>query len=325
MSGVKNKQCILLSIEFYLFKMTESNQSRTIDEFKDKMADIEDAIHSLDEDFKEIDALQRRVKGSASQNERDKDNLVQKREAHMQSGIIIKDDLKKEMDLLRQEELQAQRSGEDILDPDNDIYIKRMNIMKNYENFRVSWDNFHRNQFSYLDDIRSKLTTRYKVVKENATEDEIETLLDPAKEHYINSMLNDTNMKPSDAKDIKVRHAEAIALESFIARTHNLKTHLEEMLTNHPGSKEPDIERQGEENRKRSCFLIKFLDRYGITTDRKIVFASFGLLILFLLVIIIASSMPSKDPPTTTTSATTTLDPFTVPSISIDPPPPSYP
>ena len=305
--------------------MTESNQSRTIDEFKDKMADIEDAIHSLDEDFNEIVALQKRLKGAASQNERDKDNLAKKREAHVQSGIIIKDDLKKEMDLLRQEELEAQRSGEDILDPENDIYIKRMNIMKNYENFRVSWDKFHRNQFSYLDDIRSKLTTRYKVVKENATEDEIETLLDPAKENYINSMLNDTNMKPSDAKDLKVRHNEVIELESFIARTHNLKTHLEDMLTNHPDSKEPDIERQGKENRKRSCFLMKFLDRYGITTDKRIVFSSFGLLILFLLVIIIASSMPSKNPPTTTTSTTTTPDPFTVPSISIDPPPPSYP
>jgi len=306
--------------------MAESNQRRTINDFKDKMADIEDAIHSLEEDFNEIVTLQLRVKGAASQNKRDKDNLAQKREAHVQSGIIIKDELKREMDLLRQEELLAQHSGEDILDPDNDIYIKRMNIMKNYENFRVSWDNFYRSQFNYLDDIRSKLTTRYKVVKENATEDEIETLLDPAKENYINSMLNDTDMKPSDAKDIKVRHSEVIELESFIARTHNLKTHLEDMLTNHPDSKEPDIEKQGKENHKRSCFLIKFLDRYGITTDRRIVFASFGLLILFLLVIIIASSMPSKDPPAATASTTTTTpDPFTVPSISIDPPPPSYP
>jgi len=173
--------------------MTESNQSRTIDEFKDNMADIEDAIHSLEEDLKEIATLQLKLKGAASQNERDKDSLAQKREAHVQSGIIIKDDLKKEMDLLRQEELLSQRSGEDILDPENDIYIKRMKIMKNYENFCVSWDNFHRSQFKYLDDIKSKLTTRYKVVKENATEDEIETLLDPAKENYINSMLNDTN------------------------------------------------------------------------------------------------------------------------------------
>ena len=183
--------------------MVEKNLGRTKEQFFENMTEIAEDIDTLEEDSREIAKLQQKVKGAAIQNERDKEKLTQLREAHVQTGIEIKNALKKELDLLRQQELMAEQSGTDILDENNDLYIMRAKIMETYKKFLDSWDSFHRSQVSYLEDIRNKLTARFKVVKEDATEDEVKTLLDPTKENHINVILNDPNMRPSEAKDLK--------------------------------------------------------------------------------------------------------------------------
>ena len=297
--------------------MAEKNLGGTKEQFLENMTEIVEEIDTLEEDSREIAKLQQKVKGAAIQNERDKEKLTQLREAHVQTGIEIKDALKKELDLLRQQELMAEQSGTDILDENNELYIMRAKIMENYKKFLDSWDSFHRNQVSYLEDIRNKLTARFKVVKEDATEDEVKTLLDPTKENHINIMLNDPNMRPSEAKDLKYRVTEMNQLEKFIGETHNLKTLLEGLLTNQPEAKEPDIEKQ--EPRKESWFLIKFLEQYGIKVSKRTVVITFGLLFTFLVVIIIASSVSSGEP-TKPVIATTTEDPYKEPSIEPAPP-----
>ena len=304
--------------------MANKDLHRTFSDFNNKMTEIEDNIHSLDEDFKEIVQLQQKVNKQVIQNERDKERLEELREAHVELGTSIKDDLKKELALLRQEEQVAECSGADLLDENNEIRKKHNTIMENYNKLHDSWKKFHGSQLIYRDEIKSKLTSRFKVVKENATEDEIETLLDPTKDNYAMNMLNDTNMKPKDAKELKIRFLELSKLESFIGKTHHLVAQINGLWIDESDSKELDVERQEEikDDQKHSWFSTKFLNRYGISTDRRIVFASFGLLFIFLLVIIVASSIPSTETPVTATPPTT-VDPLTPPSIN--PPPPSYP
>ena len=69
------------------------------------------------------------------------------------------------------------------------------------------------------------------------TKDEIEILLDPTKESHTNIILNDTNMRPAEATDLKSRICELNQLENFIGKTHNLKTHLDGLLTNQTETK----------------------------------------------------------------------------------------
>ena len=212
----------------------------------------------------------------------------------------------------------AERSKTDLLDENHEIYIKRSKIMENYKKFVDVWNGFHRSQLAFLEDIRNKLTSRFKVVKENATEDEIEILLDPTKESHTNVILNDTNMRPAEATDLKSRICELNQLENFIGKTHNLKTHLEGLLTNQTEMKEPEIERS--EDLKESCFIIKYLSNYGIIIDKRTAIVTLGVVFLLILVIIIASSMSSTE----TGSPDSTSEPvisFTEPTI--DPAPSS--
>ena len=300
--------------------MAEGKFSAAFDNFLENMHEIAEDISTLEENSKAISRLQQKVKGAATQNESDKDNLLQLREDQVQSGTRIKDELKKELDLLRQEELVAERSEADLLDEDNEIYIKRAKLMENYKRFIDSWDVFHRSQLAYLEDIRNKLTSRFKVVKENATEDEIEILLDPTKENHTNIILNETNMRPAEATDLKSRIYELNQLENFIGKTHNLKTHLEGLLTNQTGTKEP--EEKTSADLKESCFIIKYLSNYGITIDRRTTTVSLGVLFVLILVIIIASSISSTEKPLGTVDPTSEpIITFTEPTI--DPAPSS--
>jgi len=273
--------------------MAERKFSPAFDIFLENMHEIEEDIHTLEDNSIAISRLQQKVKGAATQNERDKENLVSLREAQVQSGTTIKDELKKELDLLRQEELVAERSKTDILDENNEIYIKRAKIMENYKRLVDSWDGFHRSQLAYLDDIRNKLTSRFKVVKENATQDEIEILLDSTKENHTNILLNDTNMRPAEATDLKSRICELNQLENFIGKTHNLKTHLEGLLTIQTETRER--ERESSEDLKESCFIIKYLSNYGITIDKRTAIITLGVVCLLILVIIISSSISSTE------------------------------
>ena len=75
--------------------MAEKTCSPAFDNFLENMHEIEEDIHTLEENSTVISRLQQKVKGAATQNEKDKETLVQLREDQVQSGTKIKDELKR--------------------------------------------------------------------------------------------------------------------------------------------------------------------------------------------------------------------------------------
>merc|ERR1712076_270438 len=91
--------------------------------------------------------------------------------------------------------------------------------------------------------MKDLLKRRYKVVNENATDDDIEKLLDTTKDdHSIASILKDCSLKKEEVDEIEYRCSELKELETFVGKTHNFYSALDELLTVHEGKKLEDAD-----------------------------------------------------------------------------------
>ena len=274
------------------------NMSEALAKFSERMQDVIENINSIEEKNKEIQRLQQRVKCGANQkqNSKDKITLNQLRELHLKAGNEVHKVLKEEQDKLNVEELVADREQRELLDEHNETYIKRKQIMDHYKRFLDLWSTFHRQQVEYRDSMKTLLKTRYKVINENATDEDVENLLDPSKEIYTNSILQDSKRKKSEAIELQNRWSELKQLETFIGETHNLLMHLEELMSD-------------EEERNSEQSIVdetRHTDSFWRKTGPYIIILCFIVVTVTLMILSVAGVFSPSPPTKQTTTAKTT-------------------
>ena len=241
------------------------SMSESLKNFMEVVQDVEDTVNFMEEKNKEIDRLQQRLKFGVNQqqNTKDKITLNQLRESHVKLGNEIKTALKKETDKLNIEEETAEREKVVLLDENNETYIKRTILMKQYKRFLDLWTAFHRQQVDYRDSIKNLLKTRYKVINENATDEEIENLASPTKGIDANSV---TNFKPQqeEAMELQNRCSELNQLESFIGVTHNLLSELHDLMSEQEAN---DVTPNTEDGSQHNILCWRKMGAYIILTS----------------------------------------------------------
>ena len=287
--------------------------SEALKTFLGRIQDVAEKIHSMEETNKDVKRLQQKIRSAASQQqiEKDKERLDELQESHLAAGEELKVFLKEELENLNDEERLAERENAVLLDPQNETYVKRKHLLEQYQRLHSLWKSFHTQQTEYRDILKDLLKRRYKVVNENATDDDIERLLDTTKDdHTIASILKDCSLKKEEVDEIEYRCSELKELETFIGKTHNFYTELDDLLTVHQGNKL-------EVTDPRTWPQYDFTKCQTFFSERKrtMIIIS-GVLVASLFLIILISSVSSDpDPPTTTTITPTvesepTIEPF---------------
>ena len=303
--------------------MAEENEenrgkSESLRKFTDSMHDIEENIHLMEEKNKDIARMQQKVKCGANQQQTDKDKktLNEMRESHVAAGKELKEDLKRLLDQLNNEEVSAQREQISLLDENNETYIKRAKLMENYKRFLDMWTTFHRQQIDYRDSMKVLLKTRYKVINENASDEDIEELLDTTKDKHTKYIKNDSAMKKEEAEEIKNRCAELKQLETFIGDSHNLLVHLESLLTSQGEVEETNESSETCQERVKRVFDTKNCNFFYLGKKKTYCIIG-GVLLVFLIILIAAVGSSGSEKPFPTPRPPIPI-PFTEPTIAPD-------
>ena len=306
--------------------LNEQNKKMSADLklFSDSMQDVAEDVHSLEEENKDIAKLQQKIKSSANQlqNEKDKLTLSKRRKEHLQTATEIKTYLKEELEKLNDEEFGAKREQKVLLDENNEIYIKRTQFEETYKRFLDCWTTFHQNQIDYRDCIKNILSTRIKVVNENANDEEIDMLLDPNKDTNINVILKDARPRKEEAAELENRCSELRELQTFIGETHILLTHVDTLLTSQRERVEEIIEPTEPDYSKYKHFILERKKTF-------VLISCFILVSIFILILVGVLSSGSPIDTTTegnseiTTKHETDLEPVIITDRLIDAPPSS--
>ena len=286
--------------------------SEDLKTFLGRMQDVAEKIHLMEETNKDVNRLQQKIRSAASQQhiEKDKERLDELQESHLAAGQELKTCLKEELDILNNEERLAERENAVLLDEKNETYVKRKHLLEQYHRFHSLWKSFHTQQTDYRDIMKDLLKRRYKVVNENATDDDIEKLLDTTKDdRSIASVLKDCSLKKEEVDEIEYRCSELKELETFIGKTHNFYSELDELLLVQEGKQLEDADTTAWTQYDFTKYQTFFSER-----KRTIIIIS-GVFIVSLFLIILISSVSSvPDLPTTTTTPTVetepTIEPF---------------
>ena len=287
--------------------------SEALKTFLGLMQDVSEKIHSMEETNKNVNRLQQKIRSAASkkQIEKDKERLDELQESHLSEGEELKNFLKDEFKSLNNEERLAERENAVLLDPQNETYVKRKHLLEHYQRFHSLWKSFHTQQTEYRDIMKDLLKRRYKVVNENATDDDIEILLDTTKDdHSIASILNDCSLKKEEVDEIEYRCSELKELETFIGKTHNFYSELDELLTVQGGKNLEDADTTAGTQYDFTKYQTFFSER-----KRTIIIVSGAIVATLFLIILISSVSSGPDPYETTTITPTvetepTIEPF---------------
>ena len=286
--------------------------SEDLKTFLGRMQDVAEKIHLMGETNKDANRLQQKIRSAASQQhiEKEKERLDELQESHLAAGQELKTCLKEELDILNNEERLAERENAVLLDEKNETYVKRKHLLDYYHRFHSLWKSFHTQQTEYRDVMKDLLKRRYKVVNENATDDDIERLLDTTKDdHSIASILKDCSLKKEEIDEIEYRCSELKELETFIGKTHNFYSELDELLTVQEGKKLEDPDTTVWTQYDLTKYQKFFLER-----KRTIIIVSGAFIASLFLIILISSVSSGSDLPTTTTTPTVetepTIEPF---------------
>jgi len=286
--------------------------SEDLKTFLGRMQDVAEKIHLMGETNKDANRLQQKIRSAASQQhiEKDKERLDDLQESHLAAGEELKTCLKEELDILNNEERLAERENAVLLDEKNETYVKRKHLLEHYHRFHSLWKSFHTQQTDYRDIMKDLLKRRYKVVNENATDDDIEKLLDTTKDdRSIASVLKDCSLKKEEVDEIEYRCSELKELETFIGKTHNFYSELDELLTVQEGKKLEDPDTTVWTQYDLTKYQKFFLER-----KRTIIIVSGAFIASLFLIILISSVSSGSDLPTTTTTPTVetepTIEPF---------------
>ena len=286
--------------------------SEDLKTFLGRMQDVAEKIHLMGETNKDANRLQQKIRSAASQQhiEKEKERLDELQESHLAAGQELKTCLKEELDILNNEERLAERENAVLLDEKNETYVKRKHLLEHYHRFHSLWKSFHTQQTDYRDIMKDLLKRRYKVVNENATDDDIEKLLDTTKDdRSIASVLKDCSLKKEEVDEIEYRCSELKELETFIGKTHNFYSELDELLTVQEGKKLEDPDTTVWTQYDLTKYQKFFLER-----KRTIIIVSGAFIASLFLIILISSVSSGSDLPTTTTTPTVetepTIEPF---------------
>ena len=286
--------------------------SEDLKTFLGRMQDVAEKIHLMGETNKDANRLQQKIRSAASQQhiEKEKERLDELQESHLAAGQELKTCLKEELDILNNEERLAERENAVLLDEKNETYVKRKHLLEHYHRFHSLWKSFHTQQTDYRDIMKDLLKRRYKVVNENATDDDIEKLLDTTKDdRSIASVLKDCSLKKEEVDEIEYRCSELKELETFIGKTHNFYSELDELLTVQEGKKLEDPDTTVWTQYDLTKYQKFFLER-----KRTMIIVSGAFVASLFLIILISSVSSGSDLPTTTTTPTVetepTIEPF---------------
>ena len=286
--------------------------SEALKTFLGRMQDVAETIHLMEETNKDVSRLQQKIRSAASQQhiEKDKERVDELQESHLTAGEELKTFLKEEFESLNNEERMAERENAILLDPQSETYVKRKHLNEHYHRFHSLWKSFHTQQTEYRDIMKDLLKRRYKVVNENATDDDIERLLDTTKDdHSITSILKDCSLKKEEVDEIVYRCSELKELETFIGKTHNFYSELDELLTGQEGNKLEDTETPAWPQYDFTKYQTFFSER-----KRTIIIISGALVASLFLIILISSVTSEPDLPTTTETPIVetepTIEPF---------------
>ena len=286
--------------------------SEDLKTFLGRMQDVAEKIHLMGETNKDANRLQQKIRSAASQQhiEKEKERLDELQESHLAAGQELKTCLKEELDILNNEERLAERENAVLLDEKNETYVKRKHLLEHYHRFHSLWKSFHTQQTDYRDIMKDLLKRRYKVVNENATDDDIEKLLDTTKDdRSIASVLKDCSLKKEEVDEIEYRCSELKELETFIGKTHNFYSELDELLTVQEGKKLEDPDTTAWTQYDLTKYQKFFLER-----KRTMIIVSGAFVASLFLIILISSLTSGPDPPTTTIAPTEgpepTIEPF---------------
>ena len=286
--------------------------SEDLKTFLGRMQDVAEKIHLMEETNKDVNRLQQKIRSAASQQhiEKDKERLDELQESHLAAGQELKTCLKEEFDILNNEERLAERENAVLLDEKNETYVKRKHLLEQYHRFHGLWKSFHTQQTEYRDIMKDLLKRRYKVVNENATDDDIEKLLDITKDdRSIASILKDCSLKKEEVDEIEYRCSELKELETFIGKTHNFYSELDELLLVQEGKQSEDADTTAWTQYDFTKYQTFFSER-----KRTIIIISGALVVSLFLIILISSVGSGPDPPTTTIAPAVetepTIEPF---------------
>jgi t-SNARE complex subunit (syntaxin) len=168
------------------------------------------------------------------QVEKDRSSLDEKVAENKRYGVRIRNALKKEQDRLDDKSIAAAKEdGQKKSAKENhEMRLRRTQIAAQSRRFYDLWTEYNNQQVDYRDRSKELLKRRCRIVNENISEDEIETMLDEGSTQMFNaSILEDTTKAREQLNELKDRHDEFVKLERSIREVHDLFIELGALVT----------------------------------------------------------------------------------------------
>jgi len=222
-------------IEMKPLKDTNKNLSASTDEFFKTFETVIEDIDKIQSNNSVIRKLQVKVLGAVNQEqvEKDRATLDDKVAENKKFGVRIRNALKKEQDRLDDKALAASNNdGQQKSARENhEMRLRRTQIAAHSRRFYDLWTEYNNQQLEYKDRSKDLLKRRCKIVNENLTDEEIETMLEEGKTQMFNaSILDDTTKAREQLNELKDRHDEFIKLERSIREVAEMFRELEGLI-----------------------------------------------------------------------------------------------
>lgn len=212
------------------------NLSASTDEFFEAFENVIDDIDKIESNNKDIRKLQVKVLSGTNQQqvEKDRTSLDEKVAENKRYGVRIRNALKKAQDRLDDKSIEAAKEdGQKKSAKENhEMRLRRTQIAAQSRRFYDLWTEYNNQQVDYRDRSKELLKRRCRIVNENISEEEIETMLDEGKTQMFNaSILEDTTKAREQLNELKDRHDEFIKLERSIREVHEMFIELGALVT----------------------------------------------------------------------------------------------
>jgi len=288
-------------IEMKPLKDTNKNLSASTDEFFKTFETVIEDIDKIQTNNSEIRKLQVKVLGAVNQEqvEKDRATLDDKVAENKKFGVRIRNALKKEQDRLDDKALAASNNdGQQKSARENhEMRLRRTQIAAHSRRFYDLWTEYNNQQLEYKDRSKDLLKRRCKIVNENLTDEEIETMLEEGKTQMFNaSILDDTTKAREQLNELKDRHDEFLKLEKSIREVYDLFMELA-ALVEQQGESLNNIERLITDAQDRVVKgkeeLVKAHEHKKSSRKKMIILAAILLAIIIIVIIVAASGSSS--------------------------------
>ena len=157
-----------------------------------------------------------------------KRTLEDKISDNQKCGLLIRNDLKKELKKL--DDASLQQSKDNFGNENNKMRIRKMQIANASRKFCCLLEE-HNNQLEhYKSKSKEMLIRQCRIVDESITEEEMETVLSEGRKIFTGSVLDETSQARQQLNEIEDRHNEFLQLENSVKEVHELFVELSVMV-----------------------------------------------------------------------------------------------